>query len=188
MSELLTNPPSSVPAGIKEAIEAAGHQAVTEPDGWLCDDLAAVQAIIAAYSGSAAELKYWQAQTIEAVQAQYASLIAAGCIITVNGTNYTMALDSADLQHYDAEALTALTQGQPGVPEWDPNEFWLAADDVTMIPMATATAAITAAVTIRTYFKALVKNAATLVGQISAATSVAQVQAISPASGWPSNP
>lgn len=188
MTVLLTNPPNPVPPGLKEAIEAAGHQAITEPDGWAVDDLSAVQAIIASYSGSVTELQYWQAQAIETVQGQYARLLAAGCVITVGSTNYTMALDTADLQHYDAEALTAVMQGQPGVPAWDVNEFWIAADNVTMVPMATAALALATATAIRTYFKALVKNAATLAQQISAAASVAAVQAISPTSGWPTNP
>jgi hypothetical protein len=57
---LITNPPSPPPAGLKEAIEHAGHAVSHAPEGWLVDDAAAVQAIISAYSGSATELGYWQ--------------------------------------------------------------------------------------------------------------------------------
>jgi hypothetical protein len=193
MMETILNPPDSPAPGLLQAIAAAGHTQWTEWTAdhsaiiWNVDDAAAVTAIISAYNGSAAELQWWQAQAAEAVAAQYAARIGAGCVITVNGTSYTMALDTASLQHYDAEALTAAMQGQPGIPTWDPAEFWLAADNATQVPIATAAAALAASTAIRAYFKALVKNAATLAGQIAAASSVSAVQAINPSSGWPVN-
>ena len=108
-------------------------------------------------------------------------------IAAANGMNYTMALDSASLQHYDAEALAAAMAGQNGIPAWDPSEFWLAADGLTQVAMPSAAAALAAAVTIRGYYKGLIKNAATLGAQIAGATTLAAVEAVNVAAGWPSN-
>jgi hypothetical protein len=193
MSDVLTGVPNPRPAGLFETIEAAGYQVSSVGDGseWLVGSgqSAAVMAIVNSYVGGAAQLAYAQAQAQAALGAQYEALVAAGCTIqAASGTNYTMALDTASLMHYDAEALAAAMAGQSGVPAWDTSEFWLAADGLTQVAMPTAAAALSAALTIRGYYKALVKQAATLGAQIATATSVSAVAAVNIAAGWPAQP
>lgn len=93
MSGLITNPPSPVPAGLKETIEAQGHSVCAEPSGWLVDDVTAVQAIINAYSGGAGELTYWRNLWQTHLDAEFdqhfdlAKFIRGGTVTTVTATN-----------------------------------------------------------------------------------------------------
>lgn len=165
--------------GLHQAVRAAGHW-LSEVDGvWRSDDDAAVQAIIDNYTGAT--------DKIAAANVLYAEKIAAGYIVTVATAQHTMPLDAEHLQHYDAEALVAINQGQPGIPAWDPNEFW---PDINGAPVtiADATTAVATATSIRAYFKALGKNLITLVGQLNAATTWTAVSAIDITAGWPTNP
>ena len=90
---LLAVPPSPVAPGLKEAIEAAGHSAVSERGGWEVDNLIAVQAIISTYSGSSAELAWWKAQHQEALDALFdanfdlAKFIRVGTATGITATN-----------------------------------------------------------------------------------------------------
>lgn len=131
---LLTNPPTSVPIGLKETIEAAGHFATAAPEGWHVDDVSAVQAIIAAFAGSADELAYYK-RVKQAL------------------------LDDQFDQHFDLAKF---------------------------IRAGSATG-ITAA-NVGTFLATITNNYRTLRASIAAAASVAAVNAINIAGGWPANP
>lgn len=131
---VITSPPVSVPLGLKEAIEAAGHFVTSAPEGWIVDDAVAVQAIITGYVGSARELTFHKA----AKQA---------------------ALDEALDANFDLKAF---------------------------IRAGTATG-ITGA-QVGAFLAAILNNYRTLRASITAAATVAAVNAINIAGGWPTNP
>ena len=126
--------PGTIPAGMCEAIEFAGHSIVNTPAGWFADNAAAVQAIINAFSGSANELQYWQRLWQTKLDAEFdanfdlAKFIRGGTVTTVTAAN------------------------------------------------------------VGNFLAQITNNYRSLRAQIAAAATVAAVQAINIASGWPSNP
>ena len=90
---LIANPPSTVPVGLKEAIESSGHFVSAGPDGWSVDNVEAVQAIINGYSGGADELTYWKNLCQAKLDAEFdanfdlAKFIRGGTSTSITATN-----------------------------------------------------------------------------------------------------
>jgi hypothetical protein len=128
-----------------------------------------------------------QADATARVQAYYTNLIAAGCVVTIGVTNYTMSIAPTAMQYYHGEALAALNAGANAVPAWNTAEFWYAIDGVTEAPIASAAVAISTWNTLRTYINSLNANLSSLTTQIAALTTNAECDAFSAAQGWPTN-
>ena len=140
MAGIISNPPTPVPAGLRDTIEEAGHVAINEWDAthtfnvWMCDDPVAVQAIISTYSGSASELAWWKAQHQAALDELFnanfdlAKFIRAGTatgitaqnvgnfLVTITNNYRTLRADIAAATTVAGVQAIVITSGWPANP------------------------------------------------------------------------
>lgn len=166
--------PNSIPPGLIEAIEAAGHSVSRGPDGWQCSNDAAVQALIDGYAASAERLAFHQGQKRGELDAVFAAKIAAG--LSYQGKVFQ--IDNASRANIAAMATFALSGGT-----WPKDFYWIAADNTHLL--MTAQDILTFGQAAGTYVSAMVLTNRALKDAIAAAVSVQDVEAIDLAANWP---
>lgn len=195
-------------AGCDAALQAQSIGYEFRPDGLYAADAQATQAqgIIDTYSGSAAELQYHQRQSVDALVAKYASIIAAGRLYSVVGgidpsqhpyqidevppfdpvTGTPTRRDSQSTMSTMATWATNIMTNVPGTSPWPTNFAWRDANNA-MVPM-TAAQCYGFTQNVGAYIAAAFGNYSALYMQIMGAATVAAVTAIDITAGWPSNP
>jgi hypothetical protein len=198
--------PNPVPPGVCAAIQAAGHSvALVRAGEWEVDDPVAVQAIIDAYVGSAAELAYRKREALDALIVKYAGVIAAGRIYAVAG-----GLDPAphlyqidEVPPFDTDGKPSRRDSQstmttmaawaanvlnavPGAVAWPSPFAWRDANN-QMVPM-TAAQCFAFTQNVGVYVAGAFGVYAVKYAQIAGAADVAAVAAIDVNAGWPENP
>jgi hypothetical protein len=164
--------------GIFPALQAAGISWETLDGSFNVSDLAASQALIASYN----PLSFVQAQAAVAVDAQLASVIAAG--FTYQGV--LIAIDPPSVAHLTAMAAIAsnMISGLITTP-WPASFAWLPHGAGPSLALATPQAMVTFAGAVGQYVSACILFANALAAQILAATTLGAVQAINVTAGWP---
>jgi hypothetical protein len=170
--------------GLQAALAAAGITFWWQNGEAQVSDLAAAQAVVAAYN----PLPAMQAAATAQVKAQLAKLIAAGC--TYQGVLVAIDADGlTNINSWQARALANLQATTLGltVAAWSASFVWLPQGDGATLPLSTAQAMVEFASVVTQYVSDIIVCANTLESQIAAADSVAALQAINLTSNWPSS-
>lgn len=163
-----------------------GAHIICQGDGtfWTDGDPVAVQSFINAWS----PLPNNKTQKLAALTQVYGGKFLAGRTLTVGTVTANYQIDPASISNIQAEGTIAgdVVNNTPGAPVWDPNYFWIAANN-SHTPM-TAAQCFAFAGNVRAYVRGLILQNRALKDAIAAATTQAQLDAIDVTAGWPSNP
>lgn len=160
------------------ALAAVGVVATLTPAGLMVSDAAAAATVAA---DAAAILMQAQAIRQAEVDGLRDQKIAAGW--TYQGK--VIEIDAGSQANIAAQALAALNSTvAPTTYPWNANTYWICADN-SHLALGTAAEMLALGSAAGAYVSGLILNAASLKAEIGAATTLAAVQAIDIASGWP---
>lgn len=171
--------PSPIPAGLVDAIHAAGYRAQLWNGAWVGDNPTAIETFISSYNA----LPATQAEAIATVEAQLAAKIAAG--FTYNGNS--ISIDDAHQGKLSrSSALASSIQAGLVSQTWSSTRVWPTLNG-SSIAVGTTQAMLALASAAAHYVMDLEEYALTASAQIQAATSVSEVQSIISGLSWPTS-